>query len=1397
MKEYYLGLDIGTNSVGWAVTDNQYNIVKYHGKSLWGTHQFPEGTTAAERRIHRGARRRRMRQTQRIKLLQELFATEISNIDPLFFERLADSKYYPDDKDIKQPYALFNDTGYTDKQYHKQYPTIFHLRNTLIKEDRKYELRLIYLAVHHIMKNRGHFLFAGQSMQEISELQPVFNQLTQYLEENMELNYSCPGDTLKQVADILKSRKLGIRAKQTALNKILPSAQKQQNNITSLITGGSVSIKDLFNLNEDVRDENDKPYKISFKNDIYEEKRDKLVAILGENIELIDNAKAVYDWALLADILQGKDYISEAQILKYEKHQRDLKILKSIVKDRLTMDNYKNIFLYKPGKNSHNYASYIGIVKIKESTPGKFYVKVKKSTQNELCESLSKIITEKTCGSHPDFIYVSEELENRTFLPKPISAVNSVIPYQLHLRELGIILNNAAKHYDFLNQVDDTGLTIKEKIIELFKFRIPYYVGPLNDAHKNKGGNCWIVKRPGMDGISIRPWNFEDIVDRQASRDEFITRMTNNCTYLIGEKVLPKNSLLYGQYMVLNELNNLTVGDAKISPAVKQKIFQELYMKQRTVNIVQLKQFLINEGIIDKTTVITGFAENLKNNLSSYNDFVNILGEKMEFNMVEDIIRCFTICGKDKNLVQDYIKDKYGLDKNSIDKILALNYTGWGRFSKKFLKEINHINPDGSVMNIISGLIKTEDNLMQLLSSKYNYTKRIEEANAELACLTETLDDKINQINLSPAVKRSLYRTLKIVDEIVHTTQGQPKKIFLEMARGEGEKKATKSRKELLLELYKKCKDEERDWIREIQDKPASDFNSKRLYLYYTQMGTCMYTGKEITLADLYNTALYDIDHIYPQSKRKDDSIDNLVLVNKTFNEYIKSDNYPLQPETQQKNKDHWDRLLSMELISKEKHYRLTRKTEFSEDELADFIARQLVETRQSSKAVAHILKQIYPDSKIVYVKSGNVSEFRQKMGLIKVREVNDFHHAKDAYLSIVVGNIYDTKFTSNPYNFIKSKEIRQPYHLSEIYKHDVRRNGVTAWQSGHDGTIKQVRKYMRKNNILVTKYPYEEKGTLFNATLVRKPNILSLKKDDRLKDTGKYGGYEGIKTAYYMYVDYSKNETTRARKLVAVPVHIASQSEFNLIRYCEQKGLRDPKILIPKIKLNTLFNFDGFCIYLTGYNNDNSFKAHHAHQLCIGEENELYIRKTTKYIDKIGRELSSLKKHIENQIKEEESLGKVFEEEERKRHIESELDKETDNLLTSDDGVTREDNLMIYNQFIHKLDNTIYKIRLSEQANTLKSKREIFVGYSVYKQCKIIMEILHLFQCKSNFATLTLLQGAKEAGKLAPSSNIVEYNLPSAKNPTIQPKSAYNYASIIYQSPCGIYTHEVDLLKI
>lgn len=117
-KEYYLGLDLGTNSVGWAVTDEQYNLLKFRKKDMWGIRLFDEAKTAAERRSFRAARRRLSRRKNRIKLLQELFSEEISKVDSTFFIKLNESKLHMEDKTVKEKYPLFCDAEYTDIDYY-------------------------------------------------------------------------------------------------------------------------------------------------------------------------------------------------------------------------------------------------------------------------------------------------------------------------------------------------------------------------------------------------------------------------------------------------------------------------------------------------------------------------------------------------------------------------------------------------------------------------------------------------------------------------------------------------------------------------------------------------------------------------------------------------------------------------------------------------------------------------------------------------------------------------------------------------------------------------------------------------------------------------------------------------------------------------------------------------------------------------------------------------------------------------------------------------------------------------------------------------------------------------------------------------------------------------------
>ncbi|MCJ0602256.1 type II CRISPR RNA-guided endonuclease Cas9 [Enterococcus cecorum] len=98
MNKYYLGLDMGSASVGWAVTDENYHLVRRKGKDLWGVRTFDVAQTAKERRVTRGNRRRQDRRKQRIQILQELLGEEVLKTDPGFFHRMKESRYVVEDK---------------------------------------------------------------------------------------------------------------------------------------------------------------------------------------------------------------------------------------------------------------------------------------------------------------------------------------------------------------------------------------------------------------------------------------------------------------------------------------------------------------------------------------------------------------------------------------------------------------------------------------------------------------------------------------------------------------------------------------------------------------------------------------------------------------------------------------------------------------------------------------------------------------------------------------------------------------------------------------------------------------------------------------------------------------------------------------------------------------------------------------------------------------------------------------------------------------------------------------------------------------------------------------------------------------------------------------------------
>ncbi len=1329
-EKVFIGLDIGTDSVGYAVTNEKYILKKYKGKPMWGVTLFEEAKLKAERRGFRSARRRLDRRQQRVKLIQELFASEIEKKDPRFYIRIKESALNREDS--KELYSLFNDDEYTDVEYHKDYPTIHHLINELMESDEEHDVRLVYIACAWLVAHRGHFLseVSKDNISALTDFSQVYSDFTEYFINN---GYSLPWDKEnKEVFEEILQKKISVSAKYKELSSALFDGKKAPKDavegfpfncevMLKALCGSSVKAKDIF-----LKDEYSEIQSFTLGSD--DEILGTLMASLDDDdAELIVKLKAVYDWTLLIDALKGKKTISQAKAEVYKQHKNDLCELKSIVKKYLP-EKYNDIFR-KDGDDS--YTAYIKSTEKNE----KFYAYIKKTISGISPDAEDAELLES----------IKNKIDLKKYLPKQRDTDNRVIPYQLYWYELKKILENAEKYLDFLKNSDENGLTVSEKIMSVFSFRVPYFIGPLN----SNSGHAWIERKSGR----IYPWNFEEMVDCDASEQKFINRMTNTCTYLPDKDVIPKESLLYRKFMVLNEINNIKIDGVAISVELKQKIYNELFLRNRKVTFKKLENFLKSENCYTDGQVISGIDIQINQNLKSYHDFRRILeGGLLTENEVEEIIKRLTY-SEDKIRFAKWLRAKYSnLSEEDVKYISRLNYTGFGRFSAEFLCGLEGTGEGaGEPSNIIGLLWNTNNNLMMLLSDKFTFSESIEDYCTEYYRENpKNIDERLSDMFVSNAVKRPIIRSLEIVKEITKACGGKsPDKIFVEVPRGataEQRNKRTKTRRQQIEELYSKCRDEDvRELSKQLDDMGEmadNNLQSDRLFLYFMQLGRCMYSGDAIDITQIRGTT-YNIEHIFPQSLVKDDSIiNNEILVQSEING-SKSDIYPVPKDIQAKMKPFWEKLKRNGLISDEKYGRLIRTTPFSDDEKSGFINRQLTETSQSAKAVATLLKERYPDAEIVYVKARLSSEFRQEFKCLKSRTFNDLHHAKDAYLNIVTGNVYNEKFTKN-FNVSGSYNIK----TEKIFTHDFVKGNNVIWKS--DEMLPYVKNLLTRNNANMTRYAFCRHGGFFDQKPV--PASEGLEPRKKGLSTEKYGGYNKPANSFFMLVKYRVGKKT---DIMVMPVKLLyadkimknenSASEYAKSRIAEILGKPIDEVSFPlgmiKIKVNTMLSLDGFRICISGSSGGGK---------CIIAMPFMPF---------------SADNGINHYIK-------------RLEHFDEKCRKNPNFVYSKEyDGISEEENLALYDLYIDKLENSIYRKRPNNPLETLKSGRELFAELDIKKQASALLFIHQVFGRVSGGCDLRDVGGVgKAAATNSFSSNISNW------------KKNYSDVRIIDSSVTGLW---------
>lgn len=1332
MERYHIGLDIGTSSIGWAVIGDDFKIKRKKGKNLIGTRLFKEGNTAAERRGFRTQRRRLNRRKWRLKLLEEIFDPYMAEVDEYFFARLKESNLSPKDSNKKYLGSLlFPDVS--DSNFYDKYPTIYHLRRDLMEKDKKFDLREIYLAIHHIVKYRGNFLEKvpaknyKNSGASIGFLLEEVNSLYKDIigDESVVILNSGKFEDVEKIILDEENRNLD---KQKSVGKLLVEDKKKKNIVTAFskaIFGYKFNIEDLLLI------ENDEKNKLTFNDENIDDIFNELSHSLNDNqMDLLTKTREIYFKFKLNMIVPTGYTLSESMIEKYEMHKAHLKMYKEFINTLNTKDR-------KILKNA--YSDYINNEKAKAANAQEnFYKTVKKTIKDNNSDTAKKIIG---------------LIDEGNFMPKQRTGENGVIPHQLHQIELDRIIENQAKYYPWLaeeNPVEKNRKFAKYKLDELVTFRVPYYVGPLVDkteSNKNEKETkfAWMVRKAKG---TITPWNFENLVDRTESANRFIKRMTSKDTYIIGEDVLPASSLLYEKFKVLNELNNIKVNKKKLDVEQKQHVYLDLFTTRKNVT----KDNLATSLNCDAGS-ITGLSDNEKFNssLSSYIDLKAILGNAVDdCNKNEDLEKIieYSTIFEDGNIYKEKLSEISWLTDEQIEKLSNIHFKGWGRLSKKLLTQITNENGE----RIIDALWNTSNNFIQIISDE-SIQAKLAEINGEYADKSN-LEDILDEAYTSPQNKKAIRQVMKVVEDIEKAMKCKPTSIAIEFTRRKGKSKLTNTRYKKISEAYEKITDEliSEYELGKLQSKLDSKANNMRdiYYLYFMQLGRDMYTGEKINIDELHQ--YYDIDHIFPRSFIKDNSLNNRVLTRKEINNNEKADRTAADLYAV-KMGDFWRKLRKQGLITEKKYKNLlTRTDSIDKYTKQSFIKRQLVETSQVVKMAANILQDKYSNTKIIEVRARLNSDLRKEYELIKNREVNDYHHAIDGYLTIFIGQyLYKTYpklrsyFVYDDFKKLDSNYLKHMDKFNFIWKLEDKK-AEDVYDNVNNEFILNVPKmkdYIQKiynyKYMLVSKEVTTESGAFYKETKYKAGgmNLIPIKQN---KPINIYGGYKEKRNSYMMLVKIKKKKET-IYKIVGIPRLLSDEldrlntmSEKQLLletiaRTSLSKTEQNFKIILDKVYYGQLV-IDGNQKYTLG----SVIYKHNAMQL---------------HLSKQALEILAVGKTKSREVKDEELIA-VYEE-----------------------------ILLVVNKYFELYDISKFRQKLNDGLEIFK---ELPI-YNIYENNKIKkigkFEVLNriLIRLHANAARVDLsVLGFKDLGKLQVNGGI-----------KLSPD-----AKLIYQSPTGIFSRAV-----
>lgn len=551
-----------------------------------------------------------------------------------------------------------------------------------------------------------------------------------------------------------------------------------------------------------------------------------------------------------------------------------------------------------------------------------------------------------------------------------------------------------------LKQMENSSLGVDDRFIEkyisILEGRREYYTGP---------------GKP-----SIYGWKDEE---------EWIENLFGRCTYFPEEIRMCKNSYTAELFNLLNDLNNLKIKREEsefLSKNEKEKLI-ELFKKQKPT----LKRIADNLGV--KEADIFGYRidkseKPLFTSLSTYKALNEIFGIE-DGDLIDEISKILTIYQTNDKIIEKIEELGFSLSEEQIERLDKLSFTGSHSLSKK------------AMLLILDELLETNKNQMQLFTEKGVSPYKMD-FTGKKTISKRYIDDWI----LSPVVKRSLTQAINVINAL-HKRYGIPSEVVIEMAREKNSDDKNNFLKKLQAE-NEKLNTRVKELLNGVNYKNQNGLFQK-IKLWEEQNGECAYSGDKILIETLINRPeLYEIDHIIPRSISFDDSQNNKVLVKREENQK-KTNMTPFQYLSIDGRYDEFKQRMKANIHNRKKLENLLFEGELSKY-AKNFIARNLVDTRYTTREILGLLKKYYSDNnysvKVKAINGAVTNQIRKMWKFPKSRELSHSHHAQDALIILSAEKILNTlknvkRFNDNEIIDFRTGEILTDEQYRELFKYE------------------------------------------------------------------------------------------------------------------------------------------------------------------------------------------------------------------------------------------------------------------------------------------------------------------------------------------------------------------------